>query len=165
MSRANPARLLMVLATLLVISACNKTAPVDTAADNAALLSVAESFSKAYNDKNADLVAATYTNDAQLLPPDAPAISGNSDIRAHYADDIANHWMQLTINTGESGVAGDWGWRSGTWSVGATPDMTGKYVEVWRRTTDGWRIYRDIWNSDAAAPAMAPAAPAAPAAQ
>ena len=38
--------------------------------------------------------------------------------------------------------------------------MTGKFVEVWRRTPEGWQMYRDIWNSDAPMPAPPPAPPA-----
>ena len=161
MSRANSGRFLMPVVLMFALAACTpKAAQVDSAADNAALLAAAETFNKAYNDKNADAVAAIYTTDAELLPPDAPAIVGRSGIREHYANDIANAWVQLTITTGESGTAGDWGWRSGTWSVATEPVMTGKYVEVWRRASDGWQMYRDIWNGDAPMPAPPPSAPA-----
>ena len=146
---------------MIALAACTpKAAQVDSAADNAALLAAAETFNKAFNDKNADAVAAPYTTDAELLPPNAPAIVGRSGIRQHYADDIANAYVQLTISTGESATAGDWGWRSGTWSVATEPVFTGKFVEVWRRTPEGWQMYRDIWNSDAPMPAPPPAPPA-----
>lgn len=59
------------------------------------------------------------------------------------------------------GVSGDMAWVSGDYSVvdaaGATVDH-GKYLSVSRRTGDGWKMIRDIWNSDAAPAAAAPAA-------
>ena len=30
------------------------------------------------------------------------------------------------------------------------PPMSGKYLEVWHRTAEGWRVHRDILNLDAA---------------
>ena len=69
--------------------------------------------------------------------------------------------MPLTIKADDSEVGGDWAWRSGSFSgqdpSGAT--FTGKYIEVWQRTADGWKLHRDIWNGDAEA---APAASTTP---
>src|SRR5262245_30152725 len=155
------ARLLMPVALLLAFAGCAKTPSVDKKADSADLLAAADSFTKAYNDKNADVVAALYSDDAQLLPPNAPAINGRAAIKQHYTDELTNNFMPLKITTGESAIAGNWGWRSGTWSVDTSPTMTGKFVEVWRRSPAGWVMYRDIWNSDAPMPSQPPATPAA----
>jgi ketosteroid isomerase-like protein len=161
MIRANSGRLLMTLALLLTVSACKpQSAQVDPAADNAAILAAAASFEKAYNDKNVDGVAAMYAEDAELMPPGNPMTKGRAAIRELYAKDIAERWARLTITTGASGASGDWGWRSGTWSVETTPAMTGKYLEVWRRTAEGWRMHRDIWNDDSPPAAAAEPAPA-----
>ena len=55
-------------------------------------------------------------------------------------------------------VAGDTGWLSGTFSAadgsGAIVDE-GKFLSVYSRTADGWKLIRDTWNSD-----VAPASPA-----
>jgi ketosteroid isomerase-like protein len=157
-------RLLVPLAMLITITACQPgAAPVDTAADSAALQAAADSWPKAYNEKNADGIAALYTEDAKVLPPGQAIISGRAALRDFFAGEIANDTSQLTITAEDSVVAGEWAWRSGAWSSTSTPALTGKYVEVWRKTPEGWHIYRDIWNADAAppgAPAEAPPAPA-----
>jgi ketosteroid isomerase-like protein len=40
-------------------------------------------------------------------------------------------------------------------STGAAFDE-GKYIVWWKRTADGWRMHRDIWNSDRPAAGSAP---------
>ena len=146
------ARFLLILAAALTVSACApQKALHDTAADVSALASTAAGWQKAYNEKNADGVAALYSEDAQLLPPGNPAVNGRAAIRDYWANDIAATGMPVTISSDASNVGGDWAWRSGTWSSqdpkGGT--VTGKYIEVWHRTPDGWQIHRDIWNADA----------------
>jgi len=166
MFRTGTTRFLLPLAAVLALIACKPQEAPDTAADKAALQTAAEGWEKAYNDKNADAVAAVYTDDGQLLPPGAAAVNGNSAIRDYWANDVSTQWAKLTIKADSSDLAGDWAWRAGTWSAETSPAVTGKYVEIWRRTPSGWKLHRDIWNVDAPAPpAEPPAAPAAPAAQ
>jgi ketosteroid isomerase-like protein len=38
---------------------------------------------------------------------------------------------------------------------GSTAD-TGQYIVIWKETGAGWKVYREIWNSDV--PSAAPAA-------
>ena len=155
MNRKNSTRFLLAMVCALAITACEQksSAPVpDTTADAAALDTAAGGWEKAYNDKNADQLAALYAEDAQLLPPGATEVSGRDAIRAYFANDIEKQWARITIKSDSSGVGGDWGWRSGSWSAETMPMVTGKYIEVWRRTADGWRLQKDIWNMDAELP-------------
>ena len=158
MSLPNSARVFMSLALLITLAACQPKAATDTAADAAAIQAAAEGWPKAYNDKNADGVAALYTEDARVYPPGAAMVSGRAAIRDYFSSDIANNWAEITVGHEENNVSGDWAWRTGTWSAAG---LTGKYAEIWHRTPEGWRIHRDIWNVDAAPPAApAEAAPA-----
>ena len=167
MSLSKSARIFTSLALLIALAACQpKAAPVDTAADVAAIETASQGWPKAYNEKNAEGVAALYTDDARVYPPGAAMVSGKAAVREYFTGDIANNWAEITVNDDETHVAGDWAWRTGTWSAAVTPVMTGKYAEVWHRTADGWRIHRDIWNVDTAPPPPEPpAAPAPPPAQ
>jgi ketosteroid isomerase-like protein len=155
------ARNLRALALLLGVAlvACQQQERHDPATDAASLDKAAAGWEAAYNDKNAEAVAAIYTEDGQLLPPGAVAVNGRAAIKDFWANDIATQWAKITIKADSSTVAGDWGIRSGAWSV-ETPALTGKYVEIWKRSGDSWQLHRDIWNLDAA-PAAPPAEPAA----
>ena len=150
MVRTNLTGLCLLLACALAFAGCGPKAPVaDSNADVAALTSAAAGWEQAYNDKDADAVAAIYAEDAQLLPDGAPAVNGRAAIREHYANEIATPWAMISVESDANGVAGDWAWRSGTWSVETAPPVSGKYLEVWHRTAEGWRLHRDIANLDA----------------
>jgi ketosteroid isomerase-like protein len=163
-----PARVPRALALLLTVAlvACNRGPSHDPAADAASLDKAAAGWEAAYNDKNADAVAAIYTDDGQLLPPNAGAVNGRAAIKDFWSNDISTQWAKISIKAESSAVAGDWAYRSGAWSV-ESPALTGKYVEVWKRAGDGWQLHKDIWNLDAApaAPPAAEEAAAAPAPQ
>jgi uncharacterized protein (TIGR02246 family) len=153
MIRTNLTRLFLLLACALAFAGCGPKAPVaDSGADVAAFESAAAGWEQAYNDKDADALAALYAEDAQLLPQGAPAVKGRAAIREHYANEIATEWAKVSIVSDASGVADDWAWRSGTWTCCVAPPLSGKYLEVWHRTAEGWRLHRDISNLDAAEP-------------
>jgi ketosteroid isomerase-like protein len=162
MIRTNPTRLFLLLACALAFAGCAPKAPAaDSGADVAAVESAAAGWERAYNDKDADAVAAIYAQDAQLLPDGAPAVKGRAAIREHYANEIATAWAKISVISDANGAAGDWAWRSGRWSVETAPPVSGKYLQVWHRTAEGWRLHRDISNSDAP-PEAPPPAPEAP---
>ena len=155
MNRKYSTHFFLALVCTLGLAACEQksAAPApDANADAAALTTAAAGWEKAYNDKNADALAALYAEDAQLLPPGATAINGRDAIRAYFVNDIEKQWAMIHIKSDDGGIGGDWGWRSGTWSAESMPMATGKYIEVWHRTADGWQLKKDIWNMDAELP-------------
>ena len=161
MSYSIPGSFLFALIATAALAACApKGAQHDTAADETAVTTAASNWEKAYNEKNADAVAALYTENAQLLPPGPPVVNGRAAIRDFWANDIATGGSTFAITTDSSGIAGDWAWRSGPWTATAadgSPAGTGKFLEVWQRTSEGWKLHRDIWNVDESAAAAEPA--------
>ena len=100
------------------------------------------------------------------MPPGAPAVTGKTGIKAFFGEDAAKSKAAgISIKNGKvtgSGVTGDSGWVSGSYTVvdasGATID-SGSYLSVHRRNDGEWPYIRDIWNSDRPAAAPAPVAP------
>jgi ketosteroid isomerase-like protein len=158
MSRSIPGSVFFILLGAVAMTGCKQAAQHDTKADEAAVASAASGWEKSYNEKNADAVAALYTEDAQLLPPGPPVVNGRAAIKDFWANDIATSNSTFAITTDANGVAGDWAWRSGSWRATAADGSgaTGKFAEIWRRTASGWQLHRDIWNVDAAPAAQAP---------
>jgi len=144
-----------------------------TGKDEAALRAQTAAWEKAYNAADAKGVAAQYAEDALLLPPGAPALSGRAAILAFFTKDVANSkaaGVVFALNPRtDVGVSGEMGWESGTYKVtvkGAVVE-TGKFLSVSRKTDGKWLYIRDTWNADAppapAAPAPAPVPAATPA--
>jgi len=107
--------------------------------------------------KSADSVLAYWTEDARVVMPGAPVLSGKSAIRGMVEGTMKTPGFHITW-TPDSGVvsrSGDLGYTYGTNEV-TVPDSSGKlmrtrgrYLTVWRKESDGrWRCVEDISNPD-----------------
>ena len=117
---------------------------------------ILERFSECLNGGDAAGVAAHYTDDAALLPPNAARIDGREGIQGAWQALIDANVRDVTLSTQEVDVFGDVANEVGIIRAtapgedGGRVQFTGKYVTVWQRGRDGtWRLHRDIWNFDA----------------
>ena len=113
-------------------------------------------FVESLNGGDAAGVAAHYTDDAALLPPDAARIDGRQGIQGVWQALIDADVRDVALTTQEVDVFGDVANEVGTISAtapgeeGGRVPWAGKYVAVWKRGGDDtWRMHRDIWNFDA----------------
>jgi len=154
---------------LMLVGSIAGLAHAAASADEAAIRAQTMSWGKAYNGGDAKGVAAQYAEDALLMPPGSPGVSGRAAILAFFTKDIANSQAAGVVfalpATTDVGVSGNMGWESGTYKVtvkGAVVE-TGKFLSVSRKQNGKWLYIRDTWNADAPpAPAAPPTAPAAP---
>lgn len=115
----------------------------------------------AFNAKDAARVAALYTDDAALNPPNESAVRGRTSIEAWVKKSMES-FSAFTLTPTESAISGDLGYEAGTFSVVATSPggakMTerGKYVVVLERVGGKWLVAHDIFNSDSPPPPAAP---------
>ena len=107
------------------------------------------------NGGDAAGVAALYTDDAVLLPPDAARIDGREGIQGAWQKFIDADYRDVAMTTQEVDDFGDVANEVGTISAtaprenGGRGQLAGKYVAVWKRGRDDtWRLHRDIWNFD-----------------
>ena len=117
---------------------------------------ILKTFSKSLNCGDAAGVAAHYTDDAALLPPDAARIDGRQGIQGAWQALIDADVRDVALTTQEVDVFGNVASEVGTIRAtapgesGGRVQWVGKYVSVWKRGGDGtWRLHRDIWNFDA----------------
>ena len=141
-------------------------AATPASADESAIRAQTASWEKAYNGGDAKTVAAQYAEDALLLPPGAPSVSGRAAILEYFTKDIAGSKAAGAIfvlgRKTDVGVSGNMAWESGTYKVtvkGAVVE-TGKFLSVSRKKDGKWLYIRDTWNADA--PSAPPAPPATP---
>jgi len=116
--------------------------------------------------KDLEKTVSFYSDDAIVMPPNAPADTTKDAIRKGWkslldsANDIS--WKTTRVEIAKSG---DLAVLTGTYDMtmkDGTKDH-GKYCEVWEKQPDGkWKCGTDIFNSDLpAAPATSPAPGAA----
>ena len=116
-----------------------------------------------FNEGDALRTAADYTDDAQILAPQHPAVQGKTAIVAFFKANI-DKYLGFGNETTWSLVRGDVAIEQGVYSVrnvriGANVE-TGKYIRIWRRTSNGtWKLYRDMYSSDSEAPAAVSVSP------
>ena len=166
---------LKTVASILVLAAlcggCAQTPPppaAEAAPDPAKVEADALVWFEHYANADGAAMASLYAEDALLMPPGAAAVTGRPAIQAYLGDDAAKSKaagisLKNASVTG-SGIEGDLGWVSGTYTVhdasGATID-SGNYLSIHRLVDGKWLYIRDIWNSDRA-PGAPPAVPVAP---
>jgi uncharacterized protein (TIGR02246 family) len=144
-------RLISVL-LCVTLSACPAAAPsTDTAADEQAIRALVDGMNTALGAQNDSLVAATFAEDALLMPPGGPRVSGRANIRAMFAA-IWPLKASLNFVPGTIRIEGDLAVEEGTW-VWSMPgphgpvNDNGNLLVVWQRTDTSWEVTQDIWNS------------------
>lgn len=104
----------------------------------------------AINAKDAAAAAELYTEDGAVLPPGAPIQKGIEAIRDFWTAAIEAGLTDLELETEEVTQVEDDAIEVGTLRghMGATA-LSGKYIVHWKHSAQGWRLHRDIWNTDA----------------
>lgn len=153
--------LYLCLALLLFVSACNQT-PADTrAADESAIRDLDAQWSKMAGAHDLEGTLSYYSDDALLLPPNAPMVSGKQAIRAMWTSllgpDVSLSWHATKVEVARSG---DLAYLVGTYTIsmkdpqGKPMTDNGKFVEVWKKQADDkWKAVTDTYNSDLPMPA------------
>jgi len=95
-------------------------------------------------------VASLYTDDASVFPPGAGIVRGRDAIGAMWKG-LAEQVSDPKVTTLDVKSLGPTAAREiGTVSLKtkeATPkEMTGKYVVLWEKVGDDWKLAADIWN-------------------
>ena len=119
----------------------------------AALEKSSQAWMAAFNAGDAAGIAALYTEDAMLLPPDATQIKGRQAVQDTFQGWIDAGFKDIVFETVEVEVSGDMAYEVGLYSVKAPAEndqmitATGNFLVVWKKGADGvWRLHRDTWN-------------------
>ena len=107
-------------------------------------------FGEAAARKDYAGMAAFYTEDAKVLPPDAPIVSGRKAIEEFWRTAAnALGLIDANLKTIDVEVAGETAYEIGEADLKLSSGQAKvKYLVVWTRDRDGqWRLCRDIWNN------------------
>jgi uncharacterized protein (TIGR02246 family) len=112
-----------------------------------------DEFSRAFAKGDFAAVANHYTDDAVLLPPGAEMVAaGRTGVQSFWAGAVA-HASQLKLTAMDVKALGSEAAREvGTFTLTtkAQPpqEVAGKYVVIWQKVGNDWKIATDIWNMD-----------------
>ena len=99
------------------------------------------------NAGDAIAVASYYAEDAAILPPGAARMDGREAIQGYWQAGIDGGLSDVSIIGETVEITGDTSITVGNLS-GKMGDanLAGKYIVIAKKSKDGWKIYRDIWN-------------------
>jgi uncharacterized protein (TIGR02246 family) len=140
-----------VVAVMLAVSAAGvgrgqgKTDP--------ALDKLAKEFMAAFNAKDAAKLSSFYADDAVVMPPNHALVKGRANIEAYFKQDFEQGVTNLQLRPMESATAGTQAFEAGTSTVtvksgSSTVTDTGKYLTVFKKVGNDWKIVYDAFNSD-----------------
>ena len=109
-----------------------------------------ERFAAAFRSGKAAGIAELYTEDGQLLPPNAEIVKGTGRIRAFWQGAINRGFKEARLETIEVEAHGQTALEVGQYFLlmegGEVADQ-GKYIVIWKNVAGKWKLHRDIWNS------------------
>jgi ketosteroid isomerase-like protein len=117
----------------------------------------AEWAALAYEGRDIERMLSYWTDDAIVLAPSQPAVSGKAALRQYVADCMKIPGFKITWKSTEVKLSPDaqLGYMFSRNVVtmdlpdGATRTMEGRAVTIWHREFDGeWRCAVDIWNEE-----------------
>jgi uncharacterized protein (TIGR02246 family) len=144
------------LSLIVLLASCKPqvTAPVDYTHE----LREAESARmKAAAAKDLEALAALYADDASILSPNMPILTGKQPIKDGLKPMLADPQFSLALmpTRVEVSKSGDMAFTQGPYKFtfsdvrGNKFEDEGKYLTVWRKQPDGtWKAVEDTMNSD-----------------
>ena len=133
------ASILLFLGSAAIVDAQETPAPLDELLDR---------WEAAFNAGDYAAMAALHTADAKRMPPGEDLINGPAEI-VERTQMFAG--FEIELNTYSGLVDGKLGTSWGTYKLvgeieGTPVTITGRWMNAAKKTSDGWKIYRDIWH-------------------
>jgi uncharacterized protein (TIGR02246 family) len=115
-----------------------------------AIVAANEIFVNTFNKGDAAGLATLYTEEGQLLPPNAETMAGHQAIQAFWQGAMDMGIKSAQIETGEVDAHGDTAIEVSKYKLFGAEDQVldkGKFIVIWKRENGQWKLHRDIFNS------------------
>jgi ketosteroid isomerase-like protein len=112
-------------------------------------------FMNTFNRGDGVGMGGLYTENGQLLPPNSDIVSGHSAISAFWQGVMDMGIKTAKLETVELEGQGDAAYEVGKYILsgeGGEVIDSGKFIVIWKKEREKWKLHRDIWNSSMPAP-------------
>ena len=148
----------VVILSCLAMVGCNESRTTRSASIEE-LGQMNRDFAKALIAKDAAAAAMLYDENASLLPPNEPIVTGRDKIQEYWQGLIDAGLVDVSVRTIDAESDGDLGYEIGTFELklagenGETITDGGKYTEILKRDATGkWISIYGMWSSNEPAP-------------
>ena len=142
-----PIVLVLGIVILITVSKADEKEMADV---KAAIAAGNEKLMAAFRRGDAAGLAALYTENGQLLPPNSDFITGKPAIQQFWQGVMDMGIKAALLETVELEAHGDTAIDVGRYTMQGEGDKIldkGKYLVVWKQEDGQWKLHRDIWNS------------------
>jgi ketosteroid isomerase-like protein len=155
---------LFIFLVLLSFFACNQAGteikneknPIDLDAVKTQIIAADKQFEDAFAKGDSLAMLNVYHPQAKVFPPNAEP--GDGKIMASFAANASKMGVKsVKLNSDEVSGGPEEVVETGTYELsdGTKAIDNGKYIVIWKKDGDKWKIYRDIWNSNIPVPSTA----------
>ena len=141
----------LIVITLMIISSALAQNASNQEEIRAAIEAANGKWMQAAAAKDAAGVAAMYTKDGWVLPPNASPRKGLIAIEKFWQGELAGVSEVILQVVQLEAVNQDTAWEVGKFQVKGTGGAVlddGSYMVIWKKVGEAWKLHRDIWNSD-----------------
>ncbi|MGZ5909440.1 MAG: YybH family protein [Reyranella sp.] len=115
-----------------------------------AILAAEKVFMAAYNRHDAPALAALYTRDGEIMPPNSGVVKGARKLQALFKSFWDAGDTVIKLDTVEAKGFGDTAYEVGKYTLSGDSGKVNdrdKYIVIWRKVGGQWKLYRDIFNT------------------
>jgi ketosteroid isomerase-like protein len=113
-------------------------------------------WEKAMMEKDMNTIISMYDEDVYSLPSYSPMMRGRQDLERHLRKEMESgmEFNEVNFNTVEVRHEGNIAVEVGTYEMsmkmasGEDMNDEGKYITVWERKGNDWKVIMEAWNSD-----------------
>ena len=103
-------------------------------------------WTKAYNAGDAGALMTLYDEDAELSVQPTGTLRGREEIERFWKEDFGTSRPTTTLTLTDAYMAGDLAHLEGEYQVAeAGKETRGRYIQLWMRDGNAWRIHREMW--------------------
>ena len=143
---------------MFLITGCSSQDRPDTEADAAAINAIWSTYESSLEADDIDAWLSLWTENGVQMPPNEAPVVGKDQLRERNGAALQQFTFEMDITNEEVVVVEDLAYSRGVYTAMLTPKdggqsipVDGKFMTILHRQPDGgWKIHRDIFNSNVA---------------